>query len=926
MVETDQQARGEVRTVEVLERELEQLLAAGTGVRVGPLLREAARDRRVGLRIHRPHPRQHWLIETDPAAPATTEPAAHATTEAKPTETSPTASSTQPGGALTRLRAALVDLGVTASLIDDLVAASQACAAVGRDGSSLTTGADVDAAETTWSAPGAPTHGVEVGAASATAARAQELLSAVEAVTVLASRLDGVRLSATRSLCGQIGAMLLAEKGISDPGELSKTARKEWRTSARSATRHELEAALGWGPGDVMTLVGLANAPVAVRTPVGQSLARGEASWPLVRAFFRAISGMAHEHGAAVANGLFGDDPAVSVTERLTSDREFIGGPWRAKEFYRALDREVHKIKNQDPDERDAAGRAARASADVRVQIEAEGTAEVTVGTSPAQAAAVADRVERAARAAKAAGDTRTLQQLRSAIATALLLHGTVDLASLSNDPDTLTVEQSDQLTKILYALPTADLNVIVPLDALFGQFLTDLITQGGPPRDPGWVNDMLDLLDHPKGSHGDDCHQSDGHPNDSHAGYSHPKGSHQGDSPHDADRTSTDGAARPDPESATAASDHRVPRSETPGVKTVQTPHSETPGVKTAQTPHSETPGGADCPNPDGTAPSRSGVPAATGEVIGKHSVFLGPDQLWELMLTPGSVLHRLLVDPVSGRCVERSSSGYRFTPAQRAQIHAADGFCRAPGCLRPARLCQIDHVQEFGTPGGDTSEANAQSASDPHHKLKTLKVWDATINARREVTWTTLLGRIYTTKPHDYTQYAQELRAATVRDGSSLEHSATDCAAADQDDQARQQRIDAAIYDALCELDAGCSLTGPEDYEDADAFCGWPLITLTHRDANGRRVYRPDPARQAAARRRHSSSSGTAPGHSAPTGAAQPADEPDLLADIDTSRAIDLSEVDPEHPAQLPEPGEDPYGPARYLPWDADAGEPPF
>ncbi|WP_247094145.1 HNH endonuclease signature motif containing protein, partial [Ornithinimicrobium sp. F0845] len=117
-------------------------------------------------------------------------------------------------------------------------------------------------------------------------------------------------------------------------------------------------------------------------------------------------------------------------------------------------------------------------------------------------------------------------------------------------------------------------------------------------------------------------------------------------------------------------------------------------------------------------------------GEVIGRHSMFLMPEQAQLLALLPGSTLHRLLIDPATGRCVERSINAYPFDAAMRAQIVASDLFCRAPGCLRPARLSQMDHVQEHGTPGGHTCEANGQPACDPHHDQKTKKAWDAVID----------------------------------------------------------------------------------------------------------------------------------------------------------------------------------------------------
>lgn len=895
----------------VLERQLEQWFAACSGRCVGPARRENARYRRAGMRVITPRRDARFLVELSDSPSETPSsqgssaeiPSAEILSAEIPSGEIPRdevprdGALTPPGipetGSTTaesptsaeddaemRLRRALADVGVASGLVDDLTKASLACAAVDA-------GSDPDVHEADGAAAltSAPDH----------KARAQEMLAAVEQVTVLSSRMDGVRLAATRQLTAQVTKMLLAEKGMTDPDEMSKTARKALLIQAKRSTRHEIEAVTGWGSGDVTKLVGLANAPASVRGPVHQSLAKGEASWPVVRAYFRSTSAMEHEDGAAIANGLFGDDPDESVTERLTREGEFVGGPWRAKEFYRALEREVHKIKNQDPEEAKKAKARAKAGADVRVNIDLEGTAEILIGTRPAHATAAADRIERAARAARKAGDKRTLRELRVAVAMSLLLHGTLDFDGISDDPNTLTVEQSDQLTKILYALPAANLQVIVPFGAIFGDTLPGMGSTGSPLGSHG-VNDAPDVAADLGGE------------------------------------VTTGLVGGP------AAAPPGPAEPSTPGTRGDPCP---TPPASQGRTP----------PASQGRTPpaSQDSVrPNAVGEVIGKRPTFLNSSELWELMLTPGSAFYRLLVDPVTGRCVEKSAKGYRFTAAQREQIMAADGFCRAPGCLQPAWLCQIDHVQEYGTPGGDTSEANAQSVNDQHHNLKTMKLWDAVINKHRDVTWTTLLGRIYTTKAHDYTQYTKLLTAATqfvnapegpdtttgvapdrtdrqagVCAGQEESHTGDDCA-----DQDRADRVDEVIYRALSYRFAGEELLRDDDWsEDEAAFYGWPLITLTHRNANGRRVFEPDPATLAEARRARSAAS-EGEGPTTDRDAA-------LLDGIDLSQAVDLSTIDESRPAATapeveasdPFGPSDSFGPSRFPVWDTtDDSEPPF
>lgn len=202
------------------------------------------------------------------------------------------------------------------------------------------------------------------------------------------------------------------------------------------------------------------------------------------------------------------------------------------------------------------------------------------------------------------------------------------------------------------------------------------------------------------------------------------------------------------------------------------------------------------------------------------------------ELARQPGSTLYRLLTDPASGRCVERSISAYRFDAAMRAQITFADVTCRAPGCTVPAGASEFDHVQEYDTPGGQTRESNGALLHGHHHQSKTEKDIDVAIDANRTMTWTTLLGRIYQTKAHDYRQYAALLSEAVAR----VTNAATD-------ETARADAVDAAIYAALTHRDADETLALPEDYDEPLHAPSWDLITLTHTDASGHRRYQPDP-----------------------------------------------------------------------------------
>ena len=721
---------------------------------------------------------------------------------------SPTASPSE------RLSGVMVEAGVPAELAASFTETALACAALasgatsvhhaGGRGAPETAGDSGDSGTTDQGTPdsgttdqGTPDSCDSGFSAPASLARAGTVLSVVESVTQLASQLDAVRLDATRQLTAQTGGLLLADKGLTDPGELSRTARDRWRSRVKCVTRHEIEAALGWGEGEVQDLVALANTPTGVTGPVRHALATAEASWVLVRRFFRACSGLSHEDSAAIANGLFGDDAEQAVCERLTADGELTGDPWRHKEFNRALDREVAKIRARDPEAEATRRQAASDRSDVRVDFEDGAGALVSIGCDTAQGAAIVDRIERAARAARQAGDPRTLRQLRTAVACALLLHGSVDFGDLSADPDLITVEQSEQLTKILHALPSGTLDVIVPFTMLApGAFQS--CTCGCTPTSQGSVAAVPQAFaGRPGATTCPGC-----------------SGSTREVCPPSGEVCPSSGHLRPDSAAMSTLAPDVGTRVPDPGI----------------------------------------------AEGLGRYPMFLSVAAVWDLLLTPGSAMHRLVTDPTTGRCLERSTSAYRFTAAQRAQILAADRFCRAPGCLRAGVFSQVDHVQEHGTTDGDTRETNGQLAHAAHHDLKTKGAWDATINADREVTWTTLLGRIYRSKAHDYNQYTKLLRSAI----DDVEHG-TDTAAGDAspeptDHLDRPAAIDRAIYTALSYRSPGAPLLELDDWDESvHRFIGWGTIALSHRTAHGYRRYQPHPDRVAAERRRHAA---TAPG----------------------------------------------------------------
>ncbi|WP_256838396.1 HNH endonuclease signature motif containing protein [Ornithinimicrobium faecis] len=744
-----------------------------------------------------------WPLDLDPNTPGYFSPEGGSPEDGSPDDTDdPRSRAAQAQLAATaQLRVGLRGLGVDDAMLDSLTALAQACATVS-DEQAHHNHDDEHHDHDHDEHHGGGTAGEEcLVEAPALVARGQALLGSIESLTAAAGHLDAVLLSATHQLTGVDAQILLADKGATSPDELTASQREKWRAWAKRVTRKELGAATGWGPGEVSDLVAFANLPTAVTAPINHSLVTGESTWRLVRRFQRACSTFTTEDAAAVANGLFGDDPTASVSERLDSAGEFLGGPWHHPEFYRALDREVNKIKGRDPEATKKTREDTLAANDTRVLIEDNGTAQIMIGCTATQGAAIIDRIDKAARAARKAGDKRTLTQLRTATSIALLLHGTADLAGLPDDPALITVGQSEQLTKILHGLPAAQLNVIVPLNTLIGT------TPGG--LTPTTATD------------------ADGNPIPAAFAAGGATPGQPGTRP-----SGTDGLSSCTCECTCGA--------EADGSFTDRAPDDGSRGQDCPDPGQA----GQDCPptQPPSPAPGEPDGEVGVGEVIGKHSVFLTPDEVRTLALTPGSTMYRLLTDPATGVLVERSIKAYPFDAGMRAHIIAADVFCRMPGCLKPASMAQIDHVQEHGTPGGHTCIANGQPLDTPDHDLKTKKLWDAVIHANRDVTWTTLLGRIYTTKAHDYRQYTKLLTAATTQVEEAIA-TGTDPAAA----------VDAAVYQALSYRPAGAKLEAEDDDDWSELFTGWDSVTLTHTPESGRRTYHPAPDTMRAEAQRH-------------------------------------------------------------------------
>ncbi len=83
-----------------------------------------------------------------------------------------------------------------------------------------------------------------------------------------------------------------------------------------------------------------------------------------------------------------------------------------------------------------------------------------------------------------------------------------------------------------------------------------------------------------------------------------------------------------------------------------------------------------------------------------------------------------RILVEPTTGRLLDFGRETYRPPTHLRQAVKARDLTCRAPGCVRPARYCDLDHIESWDS-GGETRYDNLAALCRTHHLLKTHGNW---------------------------------------------------------------------------------------------------------------------------------------------------------------------------------------------------------
>jgi hypothetical protein len=108
-----------------------------------------------------------------------------------------------------------------------------------------------------------------------------------------------------------------------------------------------------------------------------------------------------------------------------------------------------------------------------------------------------------------------------------------------------------------------------------------------------------------------------------------------------------------------------------------------------------------------------------------------------------------RILTHPVTGAVLDVDRRTYRPPKDLRRWVEVHHPTCIRPGCRRPARECDLDHLIEWQY-GGATRNTNLAPECEPDHVLRHNSRWDVHIDPDTgETYWTSPTGRVTSTDP---------------------------------------------------------------------------------------------------------------------------------------------------------------------------------
>ncbi|WP_439936296.1 HNH endonuclease signature motif containing protein [Nocardia sp. N13] len=126
------------------------------------------------------------------------------------------------------------------------------------------------------------------------------------------------------------------------------------------------------------------------------------------------------------------------------------------------------------------------------------------------------------------------------------------------------------------------------------------------------------------------------------------------------------------------------------------------------------------------------------------------------------GDTRTKITIKPVIDLKAELFTPAYKVPDRLREQVLLRDRTCVFPWCTRPARACDVDHIDEFdhdaepeGRPQpGPTTSSNLAALCRYHHRLKTFTAWTYRMVAPGMFEWTSPHGHRYLRDRHGTTR----------------------------------------------------------------------------------------------------------------------------------------------------------------------------
>jgi hypothetical protein len=116
---------------------------------------------------------------------------------------------------------------------------------------------------------------------------------------------------------------------------------------------------------------------------------------------------------------------------------------------------------------------------------------------------------------------------------------------------------------------------------------------------------------------------------------------------------------------------------------------------------------------------------------------------------LAAGSAIwHRVFTDPITGTVTDVDRRTYRPPGGLAQYIKVRDHTCIAPGCLKPAHACQIDHTVPWAE-GGCTCAKNLDPLCPRHHRLRHLCGWQIHQTDDGSYDWVSPVGQRFARLP---------------------------------------------------------------------------------------------------------------------------------------------------------------------------------